>query len=151
MPGRQCGRGASSFEGDLDRVEQGQRRAGRRIHQQDRALDGGQSRAPPVIWEIGVCLERRIAISDRKARGLDVKSAVHGIELQRRWRDCLPLGVKTERLTDGFDIVLERQQGTQILSRQDQDAAHGGRASRSRDVTGTRRACSSATNRTVML
>ena len=112
---RDRGRSAGALDGDFDRVEQRDRRAGRGVEQQDRALDRRQAMLRAIVREIAVDLERRVSRTDRKPPGLDVESAALGRDVHRRRRDRSAFGLHPEGIRHGVDVFAERHQCRQVL------------------------------------
>ena len=121
-----CRSGSRALDGDLDRVEQRNRRAGRCVEQKDRALDGRQTARRAVVREIAVDLEGGITGTDRQAPGLDMKAAAVGRDMHRRRKDRAAFGVHAKCRCDGVNVLAERHQRREVPARQDDKWGRGG-------------------------
>jgi hypothetical protein len=144
------GRGGGALPGDLDRIQDGERIAARRIRKIDDALDRRQRPAFRVAEESAVRLHAEERPVEIKATNLDVILAFAGIGMEQAGFYDFPLRVQPKRIFDRAEVVLELHQLRGFVPRKEQRAGiahrlgrHGVRAirrySRAISASGERR------------
>jgi hypothetical protein len=81
------------------------------------------------VREIGIGLGREVGLAQGKQRGLDVETAILGVQAEYSRRRRLAQRVLAEGVLDGADALVGRQETLDVAARQEQCAGSGTRAS----------------------
>src|SRR5260370_27370754 len=100
-----------------------------RFAQDHDALYGRQPVPRAVEREIGIGLRREVGLAEGEQRGLDVETAVLGVQAEYSRRRRLAQRVLAEGVLDGTDAPVGREETLDVAARQEQRAGSGTRAS----------------------
>src|SRR5262249_3872689 len=127
--GRDRGGSGRAQRGDGHRIHDGEGLARDRFAQDHDTLYGRQPVPRAVVREIGIGLGREVGLAEGEQRGLDVETAVLGVQAEYSRRRRLAQRVLAEGVLDGADALVGRQETLDVAARQEQRAGSGTRAS----------------------